>query len=170
MTGAFRDWPAFYAQAFDNLTPGGYCEIQDIDFPVRCDDSTLPPNSALARWSATLQGAAQSLGFPLDTCGQAKRMMEEVGFVDVVQIPFKWPMNRWPKQRKYKELGMWVQENFTCGLEAMSMALLTRGLCWTPEEVHVFCVDVRKDMVDTSIHAWWPIYVIYGRKPHPNES
>lgn len=169
MTGAFRDWQNFYQQAYDNLEPGGFVEIQDIDFPVCCDDGTMAPNSAIARWSGTLLLAASTLGFPLDTCGQAKRMMENVGFVDVVQIPFKWPINRWPKQKKYKELGMWVQENFTSGLEAMSLALLTRGLGWTPEQVHVFCVDVRKDMMDTSIHAWWPIYVVYGRKPYPGE-
>jgi hypothetical protein len=31
--------------------------------------------------------------------------MERAGFTDVVQTVYKWPMNRWPKDRKYKELG-----------------------------------------------------------------
>lgn len=148
-----------------NLEPGGWVEIQDIDFPIKCDDGTMPKTSAIYRWSEVLIEASYKLGFKLDTCGKAKQMMEDVGFVDVVQVPFKWPMNRWPRQRKYKELGMWVLENFTSGLEAMSLALLTRGLGWTIDEVNVFIAFVRKDMCDQSIHAYWSIYVVYGRKP-----
>jgi hypothetical protein len=109
--------------------------------------------------------AAENIGRPLTTCGRAKQMMEAVGFVDVVEIPFRWPINRWPREKKLKELGMWVQENFCSGLEAMSLALLTRGLGWTVDEVQVFTALVRNDMRDMRIHAWWPIYVVYGRKP-----
>ncbi|KAL3425366.1 methyltransferase [Phlyctema vagabunda] len=165
MTGAFRDWPRFYEQAFENLESGGWVEIQDIDFPIRCDDDTMPKSSYLYQWSEILLEASNTLGFKLDTCGKAKEMMSDVGFVDIIEVPFRWPMNRWPKQRKYKELGMWVQENFTSGLEAMSLALLTRGLGWSKEQVEVFTAFVRKDMCDQNIHAYWPIYVVYGRKP-----
>ena len=31
--------------------------------------------------------------------------MESVGFVDVVETVYKWPSNKWPKDKKYKELG-----------------------------------------------------------------
>ncbi|KAE9581907.1 hypothetical protein CGMCC3_g2111 [Colletotrichum fructicola] len=34
-----------------------------------------------------------------------------------------------------------------------------------PALVDVFLVDVRRELKDTTIHAWWPIYVIHGRKP-----
>jgi hypothetical protein len=45
------------------------------------------------------------------------------------------------------------------------MALFTRALGWTAEEVEVFLVGVRNDMKNPSVHGWWPIYVVYGRKP-----
>ncbi|KLU81407.1 hypothetical protein MAPG_00497, partial [Magnaporthiopsis poae ATCC 64411] len=51
MTGAFRDWPRFIRQSYEFLAPGGYLELQDIDFPVRCDDDSLPADSALKQWS-----------------------------------------------------------------------------------------------------------------------
>ena len=51
------------------------------------------------------------------------------------------------------------------GLEAMSLALMTRGLGWSREEVLVFAALVRKDIADTNIHAYWPLSVVYGRKP-----
>ncbi|KAE9576893.1 hypothetical protein CGMCC3_g7299 [Colletotrichum fructicola] len=41
---------------------------------------------------------------------------------------------------------------------------------WTySPEVDVFLIDVRKDLKDRSIHAYWPQYAITGRKPHKME-
>ncbi len=110
--------------------------------------------------------AGEKLGRPLDTCEHAKDMMLESGFVDVVEIPFKWPQNGWPTEETDKDLGLWVQENFTSGLEAMSLALFTRGLGWTRQEVTVFMGKVRKAMGNRNIHAYWPVYVVYGKKPN----
>lgn len=32
--------------------------------------------------------------------------MEEAGFVDIVEYIYKWPMNKWPANKKIKELGI----------------------------------------------------------------
>lgn len=109
--------------------------------------------------------AGKKLGRPLNTCESAKEMMLAAGFIEVVEIPFMWPQNNWPKGKKSKELGLWAQENFTSGLEAMSLALFTRGLGWSYEEVMVFLTKVRNDVRDQTIHGYWPVYVVYGRKP-----
>lgn len=50
---------------------------------------------------------------------------------------------------------MWTYENLGNGASGLSMALFTRALGWRPEEVEVFLVDVRKQMKDRSIHAYW---------------
>lgn len=31
--------------------------------------------------------------------------MEKEGFVDVFETVYKWPTNKWPKDKKFKELG-----------------------------------------------------------------
>jgi hypothetical protein len=51
--------------------------------------------------------------------------------------------------------GMWNLENMTPSLEGFSMALFTRVLGWSKEEVETFLIDVRKDMKDPKIHAYW---------------
>jgi hypothetical protein len=43
------------------------------------------------------------------------------------------------------------------GLEAFCMALFTRILGWKIEEVHDFLEDVRKEIKDQSIHAYFPM-------------
>uniref|UniRef100_L2G6N2 Methyltransferase domain-containing protein n=1 Tax=Colletotrichum fructicola (strain Nara gc5) TaxID=1213859 RepID=L2G6N2_COLFN len=65
----------------------------------------------------------------------------------------------------YKLLGEWTEENFMEGIEAWTLAPLTRALEWTREEVLVFLTQVRKELRDRSIHAYLPIFVIHGRKP-----
>ena len=52
---------------------------------------------------------------------------------------------------------MWNLENMAPSLEGLSMALFTRALRWSKEEVEAFLVGVRKDMKDTKIHAYWPL-------------
>lgn len=39
------------------------------------------------------------------------------------------------------------------GLEGFSLALFTRNLGWSVEEVQVLLSKVRKDMADRNIHA-----------------
>jgi hypothetical protein len=50
---------------------------------------------------------------------------------------------------------MWVYEDLAPGLEGLSMALFTRLLGWSKEEVDVFLVSVRNDMKNTKYHAYW---------------
>ncbi|KAK1483852.1 methyltransferase domain-containing protein [Colletotrichum costaricense] len=46
---------------------------------------------------------------------------------DVIEMhAFKWPPTPWPKDPKYKELGIWNNEHFCNGFEAFTMAPLTK--------------------------------------------
>lgn len=53
--------------------------------------------------------------------------------------------------------GIWTEQNICNGLYGLSVALFTRGLGWTAEETEVFLVNVRKDIRDRRIHAYWPM-------------
>lgn len=148
-----------------NLNPGGWFEIQDIDFPMRCDDGTIPPDCDLGRWNQLMMEAGQRSGFLLDTCGRAAEMMTSVGFVDIVRIQFKWPINQWPRDVKHKTLGVWTEANFSVGLESMTLALFTRFMGWRKEEVWDFSANVIAEWRDVRRHGYFDVYVTYGRKP-----
>ncbi|KAK3326090.1 S-adenosyl-L-methionine-dependent methyltransferase [Apodospora peruviana] len=167
MIGAFQDWLKFFRQSFEFLETDGYLEVHDIDFVIKCDDGTLPDDSALVKWHDHMHEAAKTAGFPLDAIGHVPEMMREAGFVDIVATPVKWPINPWPKTAKYKELGRWAQENFTWGCDSMSLALFTRVLGWSADEVHVFMAMVRQDLRNRKLHAYWNFWVVHGRKPPP---
>ncbi|TQN66490.1 Secondary metabolism regulator LAE1 [Colletotrichum shisoi] len=165
MTFSIGDWDAYLQQAFDHLNPGGYLELNEVDNAPRSDDGTLKEDSALVKSTKIVEEAAIILGRPFTNIPGLKDKMIQIGFEDVHIQLFKRPTNGWPKERKYKELGLWNYENFAPGWEAFTMAPLTRALGWTKEEVLIHVMEVRRDLADRNIHAYFSIYSIWGKKP-----
>ncbi|KAF4911490.1 putative methyltransferase tdiE [Colletotrichum fructicola] len=165
LTSAVSDWKIYLTKCFENLTPGGWLELQEADVWPFSDDNTFPKDSAFARMAILLKEAAAKMGRPWFDLPSLKTMMLEVGFVDVRLKLHKWPINDWPKDQRYKNIGTWTYDNVTNGLEAMVMAPYTRALEWTRNEVNIFLIDVRKDLKNRHFHAYYPVYVITGRKP-----
>ena len=48
-------------------------------------------------------------------------------------------------------------ENWSSDLSGLSLAVFTRALDWTQNELEVFLTDVRKSMKDTKIHGYYPM-------------
>ena len=143
-----------YLNYASNLAPGGYLELQDIAPDYSSDDGTLLDSHATQRWRHLLMEAAEKRGRPFTDPTKNKAILEDLGFVDVQQVLHKWPLNPWPKDRKQKELGAWTFENIMYGMEGFSLALLSRELGWSKEQVDVFLVEVRKCLRDRSIHGY----------------
>ncbi|KAJ3549980.1 hypothetical protein NM208_g233 [Fusarium decemcellulare] len=165
MNFSIQDWPIYLRKIYDNLTPGGYVELQEVDVIMGCDDGTLTEDTTLFKWCGLLDEVAVKLGRKFARTSTFKDTLAKAGFVDIVETRFKWPTNRWPKDPKYKELGAWNNENSNILLEALTLAPFTRGLGWSREEVEIFLVNLRKDFNDPKIHAYWPICSVYARKP-----
>ena len=64
-------------------------------------------------------------------------------------------MDGQPTKRE-KTLGRWTHVNVLQGIQGFALGLLTRVLGWSVEEVELLLMDVRKDLQDTNIHAYWP--------------
>ncbi|CAK7274960.1 hypothetical protein SEPCBS57363_006432 [Sporothrix epigloea] len=165
LLGCFSDPQSIVQKCFDNLEPGGYLEMHDGYFLIECDDGTLPPDCALLEMTKLAREASARLGRPMDVSPQYPKMMEKAGFVDIVTVKYKWPINSWPQERNLKTLGHWNLANVDGGLEGLHLALLTRGLQWTKEETLALCAQVRKDLRNTAYHAYWPVIYCYGKKP-----
>ncbi|KAK2051023.1 methyltransferase domain-containing protein [Colletotrichum caudatum] len=165
MTSSIRDWKLYLQRCYDNLEPGGYLELQETAIFAKSDDGTLKPEHPLIKWAEYLMEASIKLGAAWVDTPELRELMLEVGFEGVTLHTYKWPTNSWPKDEHFKELGEWNNVNFTTGLEAITMAPLTRALDWSPEEVRLFLIDVRKDGNDRNIHAYWPQHILVGQKP-----
>jgi hypothetical protein len=86
-----------------------------------------------------------------------KDLMTDIGYINISENQAKWPVNTWPREKKFKVLGAWSYQNISGGIEGFSMAPFTRALGWTKEEVDMFLVEVRQDMKNRSIHSYFPV-------------
>ncbi|KAK2030632.1 methyltransferase domain-containing protein [Colletotrichum zoysiae] len=165
MTSSIGNWDEYLRQAYNHLSPGGYLELIEMDVKPKCDDDTLAADSPLVKSIEMLAQAAAIFGRPFVDIQGLKDKMVETGFEDVHIQRFKWPSNGWPKDRHYKEIGIWNYENFAMNWESFVMAPFTRALGWTREEVLVHVVDVRKELGNRNVHAYFSLWNIWGRKP-----
>lgn len=117
----------------------------------------MPEGTPILKWANLLIEATDRIGRPCTVAPRFKNMMEAVGFVDVQEKVYRWPTNSWPKNKQAKELGMWAEIASLAGVEAMTLALFTRVLGWRPDETAVFAAQVRKDMQNKNIHAYWAV-------------
>ncbi|GKT78865.1 methyltransferase domain-containing protein [Colletotrichum tofieldiae] len=169
MIGSFTSWPDMIAKAYENLEPGGYLELQDNMFPLKCQDGPMPDDFTPHKWSKLLVEGTDKIGRPITVAASFKQMLEDAGFVDVEERREIWPFNPWPKDKKLNDLGAWSQSSTLMGVEAISMALFTRVLGWSPEEVTVFCADVRNAHKKIGVHAYYDVYAAWGRKPEKED-
>jgi hypothetical protein len=105
MCMAFGDFPKIFETCYANLAPGGYLEMQDYYFKIKCIDDSLR-GTALERWNNLILQAVGLAGRSGIACAQYKTQMEEAGFVDVVERKFALPGNPWAKGENQKMLGL----------------------------------------------------------------
>ncbi|RJE24866.1 Methyltransferase [Aspergillus sclerotialis] len=166
LAGSVRDFPALYQSIIANLNPGGWVEI--VDFAgdwFSDDDPDMERAPSIRKWARLQQEASIKFGKELDIAHLHKRQLIDTGFQDVHEQVHKIPVNPWPKDPKLKEIGRYQQANVLEGMEAMSLALFTRVLGWSNQEVQVFFASVRKELIDRSIHVYAKFYFVYGQKP-----
>jgi hypothetical protein len=116
--------------------------------------SNSPDKCPLADWAAKVCRAAERLGHPVTNSKHYGWWMREAGFVDIVERHFYWPLNTRLPDTKQRLIGICARRNLLDGVEAMSMALLTRSLKWTRWQVEEFLTSVRDDLMYGGAHCY----------------
>jgi len=159
MMGCFDDFRDIIKRSYDNLQPGGWMESQELYPSVLCDDGTMDKSKhAFHQFWQKLDEAAMIMGKPLRIANKLKRWYEEAGFVDVHEEVFKIPINSWPKDPQFKLIGRFWADSLNLGVQGFALALFTRYLAWTKDELEVYLVDVRQSLQDKSVHAYHKLY------------
>ncbi|KAF6825032.1 methyltransferase domain-containing protein [Colletotrichum musicola] len=152
----FSSWEDLLRKAYDHLEPGGYIELQDNAFPIAAVDDSLD-GTAVARWSSLLLQGTEAIGRSARAPASFARMLRDAGFEDVVERREYWPLTPWVRDRRLHDRAGWVNAACLDGLEASCLAIFTRVLGWAREDVLAFCDEVRRDLKDTRIHAYFDV-------------
>src|SRR5690349_908115 len=98
--------------------------MQELDTQICSDHYQIPADSSIKQWCALmLQGIAmmgRHLHLKFD---ELANLMAEVGFEDVVVIPFKQPIGQWPADSTLKQAGAIQLVAMLQGLESLSLAI-----------------------------------------------
>lgn len=151
-----------------HLKPGGYIEFQELTYWPRSDDNTLTETTpyAFRDFCYYVQMGVANMGLDLHMINRLPQALRDAGYDDVTEARHKLPIGRWARDRRQRQKGIWFLRMILMeGLSAIAKRPLTQGLGWKAEQVEMFLVDVRKSLNDTSVHAYFPFSVVYGRKP-----
>lgn len=156
------------------LRPGtGWLECQEIHPTPVSDDNTIPENWASRTWDDNLDYACTQAIYPprpVRIGPDIKSWMEQAGYVDIHEHISKIPIGPWPKDKRLKRIGQWWLANWLSGLQGFSLKLFsTDGLKWSREEIEVMLAEVRKSFSMKEVHSYHRYYVVYGRRPSPEE-
>ncbi|KAK3401873.1 S-adenosyl-L-methionine-dependent methyltransferase [Sordaria brevicollis] len=162
-----KDRKTLMKRALRHLKPGGYFEIQEIDCSnTKCDDYTLTPETPypVRDYLKYLDAGLRAMGADLSAIQHTAKEMREAGFEDVTEINKKLPLGLWPEDKKLRLCGLFWRTAVLDGLKGLCTRPF-QAIGFTPEEIEVFLVGVRKAVMDGSFHTWCPFTTVYGRKP-----
>ncbi|OJD20050.1 hypothetical protein AJ78_00066 [Emergomyces pasteurianus Ep9510] len=164
ITGSVHDYSKFLAHAYRNLAPGGYLEMQSMEANFFSDDGTHERAVTAVQWQRLLVEASRRLGKELCVEGCWREAMEKEGFVGVEEVVFKVPLSAWPKDAHMKEIGRYQAMHMQEMLQSYSLALFTRVLGWSKDELDVLLTAVGNDLRNMKSHLYTKVRIVYGRK------
>jgi SAM-dependent methyltransferase len=150
---AIKNWDDFYAEAFQNLKPGGWVESKEFDLMVRTDDDSLPKPSAIVNWLLQWDQGAGG-GFRL-TGEKLKESMTKAGFVDIVVKEYKLPVGVWDKE--HLNSGILTLTAMTEHIEGLSNRVFMERLGMTEEQMRQHTEPVVREWRKKSVHSYWPM-------------
>jgi hypothetical protein len=116
--------------------PGGYFEVHDLATRIKSDHIPIPEDSQVDKWCQLMREGIVIMHRKLDLDGERLAdLMREVGFTEVVLRPFKIPVGSWPADAQLKTAGQLQQVAMLEGIEALTLAIFTRCLNWSADEV-----------------------------------
>ncbi|KAI4282500.1 MAG: hypothetical protein L6R35_005400 [Caloplaca aegaea] len=143
-----RDWRTYFRKCYDHLKPGGCVEVHETVFPYYSADPSVPSNTPYVRWSHLILEALAKGGIDGAAAREFPKMLEEVGFEDVVEEKLPWAVGPWSQDEKQKQIGAMQGANMQNAVQGISMTVLTKNLGWTREEVDGLLEEIKKDIDD----------------------
>ncbi|RDW72979.1 S-adenosyl-L-methionine-dependent methyltransferase-18 [Coleophoma cylindrospora] len=166
LNGSISSWPEIYSKIYRHLKPGyGWMEHVEIDLMPRCDDGSLPSNSALMDWGRYLLDATNRAYKPLAYNTETRADLERQGFVEIQEQVIKVPLNPWPTDPHLKDIGRWYNLGLVQGLEAVSLGPLTRVFGWKKEDVDRLVAEAKKELCSRRYHTYCNMHIWIARRP-----
>lgn len=129
-------------------------EFQELHYYPHCDDESMDRPYAFRTFLEHVRDGIANFGSDLNGVVKLRSQMEAVGFTNIHEEILKAPIGIWPKHKTLKLAGFYLRTAIFDGLINIAKRPLEKGLGWTLPEIEVFLVDVRRSLMDSSIHSY----------------
>ncbi|KAL7804931.1 S-adenosyl-L-methionine-dependent methyltransferase [Trichoderma aethiopicum] len=167
--GSISDWGELYRQAYKALTPGGWIEDFEFNITLMSDVPEVrdDPKHIFKRWSEVFTEAGERMGRTLliGTGGRMRKLMQEAGFVDVIEKNYKVPSGRWSSDPTMKQIGAYNLAFLDESLEGFALFMLKEIMGWEYIEVQLFVAEMRKAINNPKIRPYYILTNVFARKP-----
>jgi SAM-dependent methyltransferase len=164
MIPVLKDPVALLKQVYDNLKPGAWVELQDVDGDVHSDDDSIPADWPLKRFTELVLQAFAQFGTNAHAAVFGAEYLQQAGFVNIKHNYIKLPYGTWPKDKQMRLVGMYYRtacEEFFPAVGAIHFPMLG----WGSAEMEVFFAQCRRAMRDPNVHAYGKMHFWSGQKP-----
>ncbi|KAI1169720.1 S-adenosyl-L-methionine-dependent methyltransferase [Nemania sp. FL0916] len=149
---------------FENLRPGAWVELQDVDGMVHCDDGSLPPDWPILVFTELMVEAFARYGTKSHAAVFGGEYLAASGFVNIQHHTIKLPYGTWPKDKRTRLIGLYYQTAAEEFFPAMG-ALQLPALGWQSDQIEALFVQCRNAMRDPNVHAYGMMHFWSGQKP-----
>ncbi|CCE28058.1 uncharacterized protein CPUR_01532 [Claviceps purpurea 20.1] len=164
IVGGIQDWTALLKEAYRCCAPGGWVESVEYDVEFRSDDGTTELEPVLASYGELFRQASKILDRPLFVQEIQPEAFDEAGFIEKRVAQYKIPVGPWAKDRKFAEIGQFLQEALENDLQGYTQ-MLWQSVQKPEDEYHVWLATIRKAIRNPKVHSYMTLHVVYGRKP-----
>ncbi|KAJ3541687.1 hypothetical protein NM208_g4493 [Fusarium decemcellulare] len=164
--GSISDWKALFGEAYKACKPGGWVESCECSPKMESDDGTVKDGSAMNEWGKLFVQGAKKIGRSFTVLEEEiqEKCMREAGFLDIQVKDIQVPIGGWPKDETLKEAGRFAQLALERDLEGYTCYIASQFLGWSREEISVYCAQLRRELHNGKVHAFYRQKVVFGRK------
>ncbi|KAL8966962.1 MAG: hypothetical protein Q9183_003137 [Haloplaca sp. 2 TL-2023] len=152
LASGIRDWPQLLSQCFHHLEPGGSLELLDLCHPFRAEDPTaaacasVTPASGFLAWGRTAENCWALNGLDYRAAEKHFARLQALGFEDVKETMYRWPIGSWPKDSLEARIGDLNLQNFTTFMTTAGTTIIRQDAKYNKEDAQRLVDAALKDL------------------------
>ncbi|KAL8729122.1 MAG: hypothetical protein Q9166_004953 [cf. Caloplaca sp. 2 TL-2023] len=148
LMSAVRDWPALLQRCWDHLEPGGWLELLEVCHPYLAEDpQASSSSSAFLRFGETSARAWEITGRDFYAGTKQAQRLRDLGFQDVSERSFRWPVGRWGSTDRERRIGELNLDNFSNHISS-AIELLSYNPGMSEQEGRQLIEDTLEDVTE----------------------
>ncbi|KAJ5246374.1 hypothetical protein N7468_001357 [Penicillium chermesinum] len=161
------DWAFTPGEAFDfiHARTMGWFEVQEFAMELSSDDGSHHMAPTVMEWLNRVNDASKQFGKDLNIAKDVAGWMRKEGYVNVHDDIYKAPVGGWAKNPRMKEIGRMTRITVNDIIEPYSLALMTRVIGLSYQEVQEYMERVRAEFLNPKVHFHFYFHFVYGQRP-----